>query len=122
MSSEWHPAYNIALTQSVVCIWDTDQREFFKAKWGLLPPWNKDPKTGAMCIDARVETIAEKPTFRSSFKKKRCLVLADGFYEWVTVKEGKKSVEYPHYINLKSGHPLTFAGLWKSGFHPTVRF
>ena len=118
LSFDWQPAYNIAPTQSVVCVRDKADREFFKARWGLLPPWTKDPKTGATCINARVETIAEKPTFRSAFRKKRCLVIADGFYEWETITEGKKAVKRPHYISLKSGEQMIFAGLWEEWNSP----
>jgi putative SOS response-associated peptidase YedK len=77
-------------------------------RWGLIPSWAKDPAIGMKLINARAETVAEKPSFRKSFKQRRCLVLADGFYEWQ--KEGR--VKQPYYIRLKSERPFAFAGLW----------
>lgn len=105
------PRYNVAPTQTVACVRDTDQRELFPAKWGLIPSWSKDAKFGASCINARSETIDTKPAFRSAFKKRRCLVLADGFYEW------RKTDKQPHNICLKSG-PIYFAGLWETWNSP----
>jgi len=107
MEDEWRPAYNIAPTQSVVCVRDGEQREFFKPKWGLIPSWAKDAKIGNSCINARVETVDTKPAFRSAFKKRRCLVMADGFYEW------RRTDKQPHFISLKSGEQMAFAGLWE---------
>lgn len=104
---DWKPAYNIAPTQPVVCVRDADEREFFTAKWGLIPAWSKDPKMGAKCINARVETVAEKPTFRTAVRKRRYLVMSDGFYEW------RLSDKIPHFISLKSGEQMAFAGLWE---------
>lgn len=105
------PAYNIAPTQMVVCVRDSDEREFFRAKWGLIPSWAKDHKIGSSCINARSETIDTKPAFRSAFKKRRCIVLADGFYEW------RKPDKQPFYISLKSG-PMFFAGVWETWKSP----
>jgi putative SOS response-associated peptidase YedK len=98
--------------QKVQCIRDSDQREFFTAKWGLIPSWAKDAKIGSQCINARVETVDTKPAFRSAFKKRRCLVVADGFYEW------RNTDKQPHYITLKSGQPMAFAGLWETWKSP----
>ena len=109
---DWDPAYNIAPTQKVLCIRDAGEREFFKAKWGLIPSWAKDAKIGASCINARVETVDTKPAFRSAFKKRRCLVMADVFYEW------RKSDKQPHFISLKSGEQMAFAGLWETWKSP----
>ena len=91
------PRYNVAPTQTVLCIRDSDQREFFHPKWGLIPSWAKDAKIGASCINARSETVDTKPAFRTAFKKRRCLVLADAFYEW------RKPDKQPFCISLKSG-------------------
>jgi putative SOS response-associated peptidase YedK len=113
--AEWQPAYNIAPTQNVVCVRDGEEREFFKARWGLIPSWAKDAKIGNSCINARVETVDTKPAFRSAFKKRRCLVMADGFYEW------RRTDKQPHFISLKSGEQMAFAGLcesWKSAEGP----
>ncbi len=104
---DWTPAYNIAPTQKVLCIRDGDEREFFRAKWGLIPSWAKDAKIGSSCINARVETVDTKPAFRAAFKKRRCLVMADGFYEW------RRLDKQPHFISLKSGEQMAFAGLWE---------
>lgn len=112
LEGEWWPSYNVAPTQNVVCIRDGEEREFFKAKWGLIPSWAKDAKIGASCINARVETVDTKPAFRSAFKKRRCLVLADGFYEW------RRTDKQPYFISLKSGQPMTFAGLWEFWISP----
>ena len=78
-------------------------------RWGLVPFWAKDPSIGNRMINARSETVAEKPSFRNAYKKRRCLVLADGFYEWH--KEG--DVKTPYFISLADGSPFAFAGLWE---------
>jgi putative SOS response-associated peptidase YedK len=79
--------------------------------WGLIPSWAKDTKLGAKLINARAETVAEKPAFRSAFRQRRCLVLADGFYEWQQ-QENKKQKQ-PYYIRFHDGCPFAFAGLWE---------
>ena len=84
-------------------------RELVTFRWGLVPFWAKDPSIGNRMINARAETIAEKPSFRAAYRKRRCLILADGFYEWHT--EG--GVKLPYYISLASGEPFAFAGLWE---------
>jgi len=107
------PNYNIAPTQEVVIINDEGVRQIVQCTWGFIPSWAKDPAIGYTMINARSETIARKRAFRSAFKKRRCLVIADGFYEWRT--EGKK--KFPMYIRLKTGECFGFAGLynvWKS--------
>jgi putative SOS response-associated peptidase YedK len=101
----------VAPTQTVICVRDGAEREFFQAKWGLIPSWAKDAKIGSSCINARSETIDTKPAFRRAFKKRRCLVLADGFYEW------RKTDKQPHNITLTSG-PLFLAGLWETWTSP----
>ncbi|ARV59132.1 hypothetical protein BZZ01_11215 [Nostocales cyanobacterium HT-58-2] len=109
--------YNIAPTQmvtAVVCHQQTKQREFQKLRWGLIPSWSKDPAMGSKLINARAETVAEKPAFRSAFKHRRCLVVADGFYEWQQ-QEGKKQ---PYYFRLGEGKPFGFAGLWEQWRSP----
>ena len=106
------PRYNIAPSQMVACIRtnpETKEREFAEMKWGLVPSWAKDPSIGNKLINARGETVAEKPTFRRAFHQQRCLVLADGFYEWK--REGKN--KQPYYIRLKDGRPFVFAGMWE---------
>jgi putative SOS response-associated peptidase YedK len=106
------PRYNIAPSQSIPVVLlspETRQRQFRLLQWGLVPSWAKDTKIGAKLINARAETIAEKPSFRAAFKQRRCLVLADGFYEWQR-QEGKKQ---PFYICLTDRAPFAFAGLWE---------
>ncbi|MEW6287745.1 MAG: SOS response-associated peptidase [Chloroflexota bacterium] len=108
--TKFAPRYNIAPSQPVLAI-PNDERnaaDFFI--WGLIPMWAKDPSIGSRLINARSETLAEKPSFRGSFKYKRCLILADGFYEWKTVA-GKKT-KTPYYIHLTDRRPFAFAGLW----------
>lgn len=106
------PRYNIAPSQLVACVRtnpDTSEREWVELKWGLVPSWAKDPSVGHKLINARGETVDEKPSFRKAFKQQRCLILADGFYEWK--REGK--TKQPYYISLKDNRPFAFAGLWE---------
>ncbi len=107
------PRYNIAPTQDIAAVRDTGAegagRELVALRWGLVPFWAKDPAIGNRMINARAETVAEKPAFRAAFRHRRCLVLADGFYEWH--REG--SVKIPYYISLASQEPFAFAGLWE---------
>jgi putative SOS response-associated peptidase YedK len=108
------PRYNIAPTQLVPTILQalaSTNRQFKVLHWGLIPSWAKDPKMGARLINARAETVAEKPAFRSAFKQRRCLVLADGFYEWQQ-QESKKQKQ-PFYFRLNDERPFAFAGLWE---------
>ena len=108
---DWPVRYNIAPTQDVLAVRGTDdgKRELVPLRWGLIPSWSKDIKIGSRMINARAETVAEKPAFRSAFKRRRCLILTDGFYEWK--KEGK--AKQPYHISLQSGKPFAFAGLWE---------
>lgn len=105
------PRYNIAPTQFVAAIRRDEEKQPALAmlRWGLVPFWAKDPTIGNRMINARAETVAEKPSFRAAYRKRRCLVLADGFYEWHT--EG--GVKTPFFISLASGQPFAFAGLWE---------
>ena len=103
--------YNVAPTQSVPAIRlqaDGDQRELVLLRWGLIPHWAKDASIGTKLINARGETVAEKPSFRDSFRHRRCLLIATGFYEWK--KEGTR--KQPYLICLKGSEPFAFAGLW----------
>ena len=106
------PRYNIAPTQPVAIVRapaGPNQREWALVRWGLIPSWAKDPSIGARMINARAETVAEKPSFRAPFKRRRCLVPADGFYEWRKVGKGKQ----PYYIHMQDGGPFAIAGLWE---------
>ena len=108
------PRFNIAPTQPVAAVRLTaedspPQRELVWLHWGLIPSWAKDPKIGARMINARSETAAEKPAFRAAFRRRRCLVAADGFYEWQR-RGGRKQ---PYFIRMKDDRPFAFAGLWE---------
>jgi len=110
-SLDVEPRYNIAPTQYVAAIRNAedDERELALLRWGLVPFWAKDPAIGNRMINARAETVAEKPAFRAAYRRRRCLVLADGFYEWHKEETGKT----PYYITLASEQPFAFAGLWE---------
>jgi putative SOS response-associated peptidase YedK len=112
--SDIEPRYNIAPTQSVLTVLQPSasaNRQGKMLHWGLIPSWAKDRKMGSKLINARAETVAEKPAFRSAFRKRRCLVVADGFYEWQQ-QENKKQKQ-PFYFRLSDGEPFAFAGLWE---------
>jgi len=112
------PRYNIAPTQEVLVLLDDgEQRRIEALHWGLIPSWAKDPKMGHKLINARAETLLERPSFREAFRKRRCLILADGFYEW-RVTPGRKR---PVYVRLKSKRPFGFAGLWERWTSPEGR-
>jgi putative SOS response-associated peptidase YedK len=102
--------YNVAPTQEapVVVAGDDGSRRVVLMRWGLVPYWAEGPEGGARMINARSETAAAKPAFRDSFKRRRCLVAADGFFEWQKVAGGKQ----PYLIRLEGGAPMAFAGLW----------
>ncbi len=103
------PQYNVAPTNPVFAVAVHDGiRQLESFRWGLLPFWAKDKRIGAKLINARVETAATKPAFRDSFAKRRCLIPADGFFEWQVRSKGK----LPHYIYAADHSPLAFAGLW----------
>jgi putative SOS response-associated peptidase YedK len=112
---EMTPRYNIAPSQPVAVVANNSrsQVEFFQ--WGLVPSWAQDPSIGNRMINARAESLAEKPSFRTAYKRRRCLILADGFYEWQSVPGGKTKT--PMLIRMKSGEPFAFAGLWEV-WHP----
>lgn len=108
---ELAPRYNIAPTQEAAVVrFDAESgvRSLDLLRWGLIPFWSKDPGIGSRMINARAETVAEKPSFRTSFKRKRCLVVADGFYEWQATGGPKQ----PFYFRFEGGGPFALAGLW----------
>jgi putative SOS response-associated peptidase YedK len=114
---ELEPRYNIAPTQLVAVIrWEPDsaQRELILQRWGLIPSWAKDPSIAAKLINARAETVAQKPAFKAAFRRRRCLVPADGFYEWRNLSRDKQ----PYYFGMASREPLAFAGLWERWKNP----
>jgi putative SOS response-associated peptidase YedK len=105
------PRYNIAPTQPVPIVrLDRGKRQFALLRWGLIPSWVKDPRKFALLHVARAESVNEKPAFRNAMKRRRCLVPADGFYEWTEHGERKR----PFFIRRKSGGPIAFAGLWET--------
>ena len=103
--------FNIAPSQPILALPNdgSNKADFFV--WGLIPSWAKDPTIGSRLINARAETLAEKPSFRSAYKYHRCLIFADGFFEW-QARSGSQS-KVPHLIRLQSGKPFAFAGLWE---------
>lgn len=111
----YEPGWNIAPGQPVpVIVRREDRNELISFRWGLIPSWAKDPSIGDRLINARAETVDQKPSFRNAFMKRRCLIVADGFYEWKT--EGRRKI--PAYFYLKSGRPFGFAGLYETWYAP----
>lgn len=106
---EVQPRYNIAPTQLVPVIVNEGGRALRYYRWGLIPSWSKDPQIGSRMINARAETVAEKPAFRAAFKRRRCIVPGSGFYEWQQREAGK----VPMYIQLRDQPLFGFAGLWE---------
>jgi putative SOS response-associated peptidase YedK len=110
---EWEPRYNIPPTAPVPAVRMIDgKRELALLKWGLIPSWAKDTKIAYSTINARADTVATKPAFRTAFKKRRCLVLADGYFEWETVGKTK----LPWLYEIDGGKPFAFAGLWEAWY------
>jgi putative SOS response-associated peptidase YedK len=105
------PRYNIAPSQPVPIVKDATARSIELYRWGLVPFWADDPKIGNRLINARSETVHEKPSFKAAFKYRRCLILADGFFEWHAAEKGAPKI--PYLFKLKNDHPFTFAGLYE---------
>jgi putative SOS response-associated peptidase YedK len=111
VSFEVIPNYNVAPTQKILTIIKHDnENKLEKLHWGLVPFWAKDISIGSRMINARAETVSQKPSFRNAFRKRRCLIPADGFYEW----KGEKGHKQPYYVSIPSGEPFAFAGLWET--------
>lgn len=109
---DWFPRYNIAPSQPILIVRaEHAERRFAAVRWGLIPHWAKDIKTGYSTINARAETVAQKPAFREAFSHRRCLVPADGFYEW-QARAGAK-IKQPWFVCLKDRLPMALAGLWE---------
>jgi putative SOS response-associated peptidase YedK len=111
--ADLEPNYNVTPTSDVNVIVENDdgQRRLDLFFWGLVPSWAESPAVGSRLINARSETASSKPSFRSAFRRKRCIIPVDGFYEWVQVPERKK--KQPVYISARGSEPLAFAGLWE---------
>src|SRR5512139_1492912 len=105
------PRYNISPTQPVAVIANSNPGKLDYFVWGLIPSWSKDPEIGSRLINARSETLAEKPSFRSAFRRRRCLIPANGFFEWKAAP-GEKT-KTPMFIHLKTGKCFVFAGIWE---------
>jgi putative SOS response-associated peptidase YedK len=106
------PRYNIAPTQPILAVIQTaegERRQAISARWGLIPSWAKDPAIGNRMINARSETAHEKPSFRAAFRRRRCLLLADGYYEWQKLADGKQ----PWLFHRGDDQPFAMAGLWE---------
>jgi putative SOS response-associated peptidase YedK len=109
------PRYNVAPTQPVPIVRMAEgERRFALVRWGLIPAWVKDPKAFTLLINARGESVNDKPAFRNAMKRRRCLFPADGFYEWKSVAGGKR----PYFAHRTGGGPLAFAGLWETWTGP----
>jgi putative SOS response-associated peptidase YedK len=109
------PRYNIAPTQPIGIVRQVEgKRQFALVRWGLLPSWVKDPRSFSLLVNARGESLADKPAFKAAMKYRRCLVPADGFYEWKAIGKRKQ----PYYVRARSGQPLAFAGLWETWTGP----
>jgi len=112
-SPRWVPRYNVAPGQDVPIVRANaeGERKLVFARWGLIPSWSKEPKAEFSTINARAETVAAKPAFRTAFRRRRCLIPADGYYEWAA-RPGSK-IKQPYYIGLRDGGLFAFAGLWE---------
>ncbi|MCX5847682.1 MAG: SOS response-associated peptidase [Deltaproteobacteria bacterium] len=109
IACDYRPSTDILPSHTIAAVIHDGVNRLVQFRWGLIPSWAKDPSIGSRLINARAETLSEKPSFRNAFKKRRCLIIADGFYE--SLKEGKKKT--PIYFRLKSGRPFGFAGLYE---------
>jgi len=115
---DWNPRYNIAPTQQTLVVVRSDEINQLKAmKWGLVPHWAKDPKMGSRLINARLETIDKKPAFKSFLQSRRCIIPADGYYEWRKKGRGKE----PYRIVLETGDCFGFAGIWDTWTGPNAK-
>jgi putative SOS response-associated peptidase YedK len=111
---EFQPSYNVSPSQDIIIINNRGVKQIVKCHWGFVPLWSKDLSAGYKMINARSETVDTKPSFKAAFRKQRCLVIANGFYEW----QKEKNRKVPVYISLKSGKPFGFAGLYTGWISP----
>lgn len=111
---DFPPRYNVAPTQPIPIVRIVDgKREFALARWGFVPDWAKDPRTFSLIINARGESVRDKPSFRNAMRRRRCLIPADGFYEWSDTAPRR-----PFFVRARSGGPIAFAGLWETWTGP----
>ncbi len=130
VSEPLEPDYNVAPTKRVYAVVTREERELRVARWGLVPFWAKDPKIGSRLINARAETVASKPAFRQAFRRRRCLLPADGYYEWQRPDGGSSDepgggdraggAKQPYFITRADGGPLAFAGLYELWRDPAL--
>lgn len=109
LPAEFKSDQNVSPGSLIPVVVDENSRKVELFKWGFVPVWAKDPSIGYRMINARAETIAEKPSFKNAFQNRRCLILSDGFYEWKTESNKKQ----PYRFSLTEGRPFTFAGIWE---------
>jgi putative SOS response-associated peptidase YedK len=114
MACEYKTSNNISPGQQIAAVIHEDKTRLVNYRWGLVPSWAKDPSIGNRMFNARAETVAEKPSFKKAFQNRRCLIPADGFYEWQNLGKVKK----PFYFSIKSGQPFGFAGLYETWMSP----
>jgi len=112
--AEYQPAVNISPGRHIAAVVQHDKKRLVALRWGLIPAWTDDPAIGNRMFNARAETLAEKPSFKDAFKKRRCLIPTDGFYEWQKSGQGKR----PFCFSLKSGRPFGLAGLYETWISP----
>lgn len=114
------PSFNIAPASAVAAVGADAEgnRRLRKLRWGLVPHWADDPGIGQRMINARAESVGQKPAFKGALQRRRCLIPADGFYEWRRPGEGESGPKQPYYISLADGSPYAFAGLWESWESP----
>ena len=111
LTFDYKPRYNISPTENLLVLSEREgQPRLAMLRWGLVPSWAEDPSIGNKLINARAETLAEKPSFRDAYKKRRCLILVDGFFEWQQVDRRR----LPSYIHQTDDRPMSFAGLWET--------
>lgn len=108
---QWQPNYNIAPTNQIPVVSNVQKNRIDLFQWGLIPSWSKEPAIGTKLINARSESITEKPSFRDAFRQRRCLIFADGFYEW---KSAPGRTKTPYYFRRPDHQPFVFAGLWET--------
>src|SRR5579864_6239784 len=109
------PRYNVAPTQPIPIVrLDEGRRHFALMRWGLIPAWVKDPKAFSLLVNARAESVLDKPAFRNAMRRRRCLFPADGFYEWKAAGASK----HPYYVRARTGGLVAFAGLWETWAGP----
>ncbi len=112
------PRYNVAPTQPVTVVTQNGARHLAQFQWGLIPSWAKDPKIGSRMINARAETLAEKPAYRTALQRRRCLIPADGFYEWKEADNPEEGGRTPMYFHRRDNGLFAFAGLWDEWHAP----